>query len=402
MTVCGIIAEYDPFHKGHERHLRLAREKTGADYIVCVMSGSFTQRGQPALLPAHARAEMALKCGADIVLQSPYAFSVREAEYFALGGVYILHALGCVTHLSFGCEMDDLSLLQKAAACLERQEAAFTAALQAGLGGGLSFAAAQGAALKGALGPAAEGLSAPNAALALCYLRSLLRLNSPIQPVPILRNADYHAAELKADAYPSASALRGAILRGDWPGVASAVPENALPALRRAVAEGLCPPDGLDSALRHTLLLARPKAIARWPGVDEGLEQRILRVLDHPMPVEEAVEAICTKRYPKARIRRILLRLLLELDREDPDVLKNPPYIRVLGFRKGSEELLSELTRMADVPVITNPSRQIDSLSASSQRLLRQEMLLTDLYFAHVPGSGKRRRAELTEPIIVI
>ena len=86
MNICGVIAEYDPFHKGHERHLRSAREKTGADFIVCVMSGSFTQRGMPALLPPHARADMALRCGADVALQLPYAFSVREAEYFALGG----------------------------------------------------------------------------------------------------------------------------------------------------------------------------------------------------------------------------------------------------------------------------------------------------------------------------
>ena len=106
MNICGVIAEYDPFHKGHERHLRSAREKTGADFIVCVMSGSFTQRGMPALLPPHARADMALRCGADVVLQLPYAFSVREAEYFALGGAAILNALGCVTHLSFGSETD--------------------------------------------------------------------------------------------------------------------------------------------------------------------------------------------------------------------------------------------------------------------------------------------------------
>ena len=114
MIVCGVIAEYDPFHRGHARHLRLAREKTGADYLVCVMSGSFTQRGLPALLPPHGRAEMALRCGADAVLQLPYAFSVREAEFFALGGVSILERLGCVSHLSFGCETEDISLLKEA------------------------------------------------------------------------------------------------------------------------------------------------------------------------------------------------------------------------------------------------------------------------------------------------
>ena len=113
MKIAGIIAEYDPFHRGHAYHLEQARAQSQADYIICVMSGSFTQRGMPALLPSHARAEMALRCGADIVLQLPYAFSVREAEYFALGGVQILNALGCVTHLSFGCEREDLSLLQR-------------------------------------------------------------------------------------------------------------------------------------------------------------------------------------------------------------------------------------------------------------------------------------------------
>ena len=133
MAVCGVIAEYDPFHRGHARQLAVARRETGAEYVIVVMSGSFTQRGMPALLPAHERAEMALRCGADAVLQLPYAFSVREAEFFALGGVHILNALGCVTHLSFGCETDDLSLLQTAASVMESPDPLVQAEIKAGL-----------------------------------------------------------------------------------------------------------------------------------------------------------------------------------------------------------------------------------------------------------------------------
>ena len=352
MRVCGIIAEYDPFHKGHERHLLLAREKSGADCVICVISGSFTQRGAPALLPAHDRAEMALRCGADAVLQLPYAFSVREAEYFALGGVYILNALNCVTHLSFGSETDDLNLLQTAADILEQPDDAFTAALQSALQRGLSFAAAQGQALKGALGPAAERLNAPNAALALSYLRAIRRLGSAMLPVPILRAQDYHAMEMEA--YPSASAVRGAILRGDWASVERAIPPAALPVLKRAVREGLCPPDGLDAILRHTLLTAQKENMARWPGMAEGLEDRILAAAKTEVSREALIDAVKTRRYTQGRISRALCHGLLNVTKDSLPAL--PDHARILGFRESARPLLRVMQK-SGFPLITRPAR---------------------------------------------
>ena len=353
MAVCGIIAEYDPFHRGHERHLLLAREMSGAEYVICVMSGSFTQRGLPALLPAHARAEMALRCGADIVLQLPYAFSVREAEYFALGGVSILHALGCVTHLSFGSETDDLALLQRAADALEQPDGAFAAALQKGLDRGLSFAAAQGAALARALGIDPALLNAPNAALALCYLRAVKRLNSPIQPVPVLRREAYRADELAV--FPAASAVRGAILRGDWAGIERAVPAAALPVLRRALAEGICPPDGLDSLLRAVLLTVRPEDAARWPGADEGLEKRILRAAEHTVSRQALIAAVKTRRYTQGRISRLLCHGMMGVTKADLPAL--PGYARILGFRESARPLLRRMQE-SGFPLLTRPARE--------------------------------------------
>ena len=352
MRVCGIIAEYDPFHKGHERHLLLAREKSGADYVICVISGSFTQRGAPALLSAHHRAEMALRCGADAVLQLPYAFSVREAESFALGGVCILTALNCVTHLSFGSETDDISLLQAAAQLLEQPDDAFTTALLSSLKKGLSFAAAQGQALKAALGPDAEALNAPNAALALSYLRAIRRLNSALIPVPVLRTQDYHALEMEA--YPSATALRGAILRGDWEGAERAVPPAALPVLKRAIREGLCPPGGLDAILRHTLLTADKEKIALWPGVDEGLEDRILAAAKTEVSREALINAVKTRRYTQGRISRALCHGMLGVTKASLPAL--PDHARILGFRESARPLLRAMQK-SGFPLITRPAR---------------------------------------------
>lgn len=341
MNICGVIAEYDPFHKGHERHLRLAREKTGADFIVCVMSGSFTQRGMPALLPARARADMALRCGADVALQLPYAFSVREAEYFALGGAAILNALGCVTHLSFGSETDDLSLLQAAARLLEVSDEAMESAIQAGLAKGLSFAAAQGQAVAKRLKVPVDTLDAPNTALALSYLRALIRLDSRIIPIPVLRETDYHAGEL--DALPSASAVRSAILRGDWAGIRKAIPENALPVLQEAIRNGICPPDSLDILLRHRLLFSTPEEIARWPGISEGLEMRILKAAETAVSREALIDAVKTRRYTRGRISRALCHGVMGVTKADLPLL--PASARILGFRESARPLLRQMQK---------------------------------------------------------
>ena len=349
MAVCGVIAEYDPFHRGHERHLMKARQLTGADCVAVVMSGSFTQRGMPALLPAHVRAEMALRCGADIVLQLPYAFSVREAEFFALGGVGILNALGCVTHLSFGCETDDLSLLNQAADILENEDGE----IREGLDRGLSYAAAAGGALNRRLGGAVD-LNAPNAALAIAYLRALKRLHSPIVPVPVLRSEDYHARELGV--LPSASALRGAILRGDWQGALEAVPENARETLSKALLQGqICPPERMDRLIRCAALLNGPEAIAHWPGVGEWMENRIQSAARKAVTREEIILAVKTRRYTYGRISRALCHGALNVPKAD--LPSCPAFTRLLGFRESARPVIRRM-RDSGFPMITRLARE--------------------------------------------
>ena len=142
MRTVGVIAEYDPFHLGHAYHLQQARQRTQADWVLCVMSGCFTQRGQGALLSPAQRARMALESGADVVLELPVPWAVREAEHFALGGISILHRLGCITHVAFGAETDDLPALSRCAALLEQPSPSLGAAVRERLAQGVSHPAA--------------------------------------------------------------------------------------------------------------------------------------------------------------------------------------------------------------------------------------------------------------------
>lgn len=263
MRTVGVIAEYDPFHLGHAYHLQQARQRTQADWVLCVMSGCFTQRGQGALLSPAQRARMALESGADVVLELPVPWAVREAEHFALGGISILHRLGCITHVAFGAETDDLPALSRCAALLEQPSPSLGAAVRERLAQGVSHPAALGGALE-ALFPGL-GLSKPNNVLGLCYLRALLRLHSSMQPVLVPRAGDYHATDWSGG-FPSATAVRGAISRGDWLRVSQALPQRSYALLRAAVQRGeLFHPQVLDTLLLYLLRTTGRRPCASCP-----------------------------------------------------------------------------------------------------------------------------------------
>ncbi len=197
VPVVGIVCEYDPFHRGHARQIAQIRARLPGAAIVCVMSGPFTQRGAAALFSPAFRAERALCAGADAVLELPCLFAVREAEHFALGGVSILQQLGFVTHISFGCEAEDLAPLRQAAELMEREPDRFRAAVREAQRDGRSYAAAQGAALAALLPSAdASAFALPNNILAISYLRAVIRLGAALEPLPVRREGDYHAREL--------------------------------------------------------------------------------------------------------------------------------------------------------------------------------------------------------------
>lgn len=335
MRICGIIAEYDPLHRGHAWHLSEARRRTGADIVVCVMSGSFTQRGMPALLSPHLRAEMALRAGADLVLQLPVSFSVCEAERFALGGVEILRRLGA-DFLCFGAEPEGIPILAEAAVLLENPGADYAARLHELLHTGMGFAAAQGQALAEALNVDSALLAQPNTALAICYLRAIRRLNASMAPFAVPRSGSYHNESLDLDVLPSATAVRAACLRQEWDKVQAAMPEAAYALLQSAFQLGAYQkPESLTPLLRWKL--RQTAEFSQLPGLSEGIENRLPLAVDG-LTREEMVLSVKSKRYSYARVNRLLTHALLDTDARLLDPL--PRHALVLGFRKGASALL--------------------------------------------------------------
>ena len=339
--VVGIICEYDPFHLGHKRQFELIRASLPDSQIVCLMSGCFTQRGMPSLHQPKDRAYAALKAGADLVLELPCAFSVRDAEHFALGGVEILTKLGFVTYISFGAE-DDITLLQQAAKLLESPTDDFTQALKCALNSGCSFASAQGQALETCLG--GDVWQKPNNILALCYLRALLRLRSPLIPLPVLRQGDYHAQTLEANEWPSATAVRRAFCEGRF-GEADSSCGWALP--RTPV----CKPGALDLLLLYKLRTAEAEQLAMLPDCSEGLENRLKACAQQASSREELLENLKTKRYAYARLSRLCAHALLDLTQPLLTRHTQPEYVRLLGLRKDAGDVTA-LLKESRIPVI--------------------------------------------------
>ena len=358
--IVGIICEYDPFHLGHKHQFDLIRMQFPDARIVCLMSGCFTQRGMPAVhLPA-VRAKAALEAGADAVFELPCAFAVRDAEHFALGGVEILTRLGFVTHLCFGAE-DDMEQLRPAASLLEHPTEDFEHALHAALAEGCSFARAQGQALSACLPSDSAVWEKPNNILALCYLRALLRLNSPLIPLPVLRKGDYHAANLSEKEWPSASAVRSSFWMGDS-SAANAACGWQLPS------SPVCRPDALDSLLLYKLRTASAEELAQLPDCTEGLENRLKACAAQATSREELLDKLKTKRYAHARLSRLCTHALLGINQRL--LTYRPGYVRILGLQKAFLRQTA-LFRESSIPIIakaadgdlSHPLYQLDLLA---------------------------------------
>ena len=345
MKIAGIIAEYNPFHNGHAHHILSTREKTGCDYVVVCMSGSFTQRGEAACMDKWTRAHIALECGADAVFDLPALFAVRTADAFARGGVEILGGLGC-DFLSFGSELADPELLQKLASLRENEPPELSAAIRRKLDAGMAHARARGEALAELLGLEPAVLNSPNMILAAEYIRAI---HTPMQPVAVPRIGGYHDPALGQ--FASASAIREAVQRGETESAAACVP----PACREALTCISMHP--MDDLLLHRLRSMPESAIAALPDVNEGLEKRVLRCAREASSREELLSMLKCKRYTHARLSRLCAHALLDMTQDLLDRHPLPDYARLLGMRADAQPLLAELKKRSGLPIISDGSK---------------------------------------------
>ena len=340
MRILGIVAEYDPLHRGHERHLRMAQEKVQPDFTWIAMSGSWKQRGEMSLLSPYDRAFCALEAGADAVFLLPAAWSVRDAEHYALGAVSLLKELGA-THLAFGAEKDDLPGMLKAAGLLEQSTEALKQELQKLLKIGRGYPRAIAEAI-GKIYPELQGiLNSPNNLLAVCYLRSMLKINAEMVPVLIPRNGDYHCETIEAKA-PSASAVRNAIRCGNYRDAFSAVPEYTKRMIRHAMVTQRIPDEKkMDALMIYRLRDMTKEAIRILPGVSEGLEERIAYAAKICQTREQILEMVSTSRYSKARISRICAWAMLGNYEDIPEITNGAAETVLLGMKR-----IPEMTRL--------------------------------------------------------
>ncbi len=350
MKILGIVAEYDPFHNGHLRHIAEAKSQVSPDLTFIALSPCLKQRGELSLLSPADRARCALEAGADAVFSLPVLWTVRDAEHYARGAVSLLSGLG-VTHLAFGAETADAGLLRQAAALLESPDPVFQAALKEKLSSGAGYPAAVSAALSASL-PAAKGLlDRPNNVLAVCYLRAVIRLRLSPEPVIIQRTGGYHDAGIDPAA-PSASALRDGLARGNYAAF-SAVPEYTAGILRRRFLDRQVP----DERIMDALLLSRLRAMddreyLLLPDLSEGMENALREAARTSGSRRELIAALAGKRYPAARISRLCACVLLGITKEQTESVPLPENALLLGLRKNSA--MTAFWKSLPFPVISS------------------------------------------------
>lgn len=390
MKLCAVVAEYNPFHNGHLYHINKIRQDLQPDYIAAVMSGSFTQRGEPAIIDKFARTEAALACGVDIVLELPVCYSTQPAEYFALGAVSILNASGIVTHLSFGTEADgdEHRMIRSFSEWMyidksPQKDSVIGAFVRQGLAYPAACISAY-AKLKSVQPESLSVLTKPNAILESAYMGALMRQKSAIEPWPVKRcGAQYHDSEITGTV-ASATAVRKAMHEGrnDW---MEAVPAPALSALSENTGV-LSGPESLYPVIKAALLTHRD-GLADLPDSSAELANNLVKSLKASRNLQELIGGAATRRYTRARIARLLIHLLLGIDAANMGLIRKklPGYIRVLGVKKEASGLLGLLSKESKIPVIIQPAGFTGT--KLQHYMLCKDILATDIYHACCTGS---------------
>ena len=383
METAGIVAEYNPFHRGHAWHIAETRRRLGGEApVVCVMSGHWVQRGECALADKWLRAALALDRGADLVVELPTPWAMASAESFARGAVSLLAATGVVDVLSFGSETGELAPLEEAAAALDAPD--YPERLRAALGRGLSFPAAR----QEAAGAAC--LSAPNNNLGVEYLRSLRALGSTIRPLTVPRQGAGHDGPA-AGGYASASELRRLLRAGRG--------EEAAPYLTAPWSGELADMQHIERAVLSRLRTMGEGDWAALPdgGGAEGLPSRLAKAAREAVSLEDFYTRAKTRRYPHARLRRLALAAFLGLRAAERPAA--PPYVRVLGLGSRGRVLLRRMKDTCPLPVIVKPA-QAREMDGPAQTLFESEARYTDLYGLCFPAPRPCGAEWIRSPVV--
>lgn len=382
MKVVGIIAEYNPFHKGHAYHIQKAKEATGSDYCIVVMSGDYTQRGVPAMIDKYSRAKMALLNGADLVLELPVRFATSSAEGFATSAISILNATGVVTDVCFGSECGNIEKLSAIAKVLLEEPDEYKEVLKRELKNGHSYPMARNMALQGLDCwdfDSLKILSMPNNILGIEYIKALLKTGSKMNPVTIQRTGNNYNDVTLSELYSSALAIRSSIATTDnIENIFSEVPGNVYDIMKEKQNISFpIVPDDFSDMLHYKLLSEKDKGFTEYIDVNPDLSDRIVKNVYQYKDFESFCDLLKTKNMTYTRISRSLLHILLDL-KVSPDTA--PSYLRILGINKEATELSKCIKENCTLPLISKLADAKDSLSEEVLSLLKEDLFASNLY----------------------
>lgn len=415
MRTVGIIAEYNPFHTGHEYHIRKARELSGADYVIVVMSPDFVQRGEPAVFDKYTRTRMALQGGADLVIELPVCYATGSAEYFAEGATALLDSLGTVNTLCFGGESDDISLFQNIADILIQDPKEYTDLLRSFLKQGMTYPQARCQALShylknqtsdsssSALLPdqcklpdletVTDFLSTPNNILGIEYCKALKKIGSSIKPLPLKRQGNGYNSSSLEGIYCSATAVRNSICNSfrnqnepisssDMDPFRKYIPESNHVTFASAVRTPLNSGHFLPYLYQKFLSADDFSSVL---DISSDLSDRLRsnRFKCIGISYEELVSLLKTRQITESRIRRALLHLILNIEEKTVESFRTEGivfYAHVMGFKKSASPLLHELKQQTQIPFITKTSSAEKNLSETAKKMWKQDFYASHLY----------------------
>ncbi|MGL4345772.1 MAG: nucleotidyltransferase [Cellulosilyticaceae bacterium] len=390
MKITGIVVEYNPFHNGHLFQIQKARALTQCDYLVVVMSGNFAQRGIPCITDKFTRTEMALRNGADMVLELPVPLATASAQRFCEGAISILHKTGFVDTLCFGSEIDDLPLMNAIAKLMDSEPNEVSQNIKHHLSLGTSYPKARAIAIANYLAQATDYtpheitsiLAHPNNILGIEYIKAIHKYKSAITPLTIKRVVSHYHDEQISSTIASATAIRKAFHQDNHTHIQMAMPDSAYDLLRNQT-QSLPDLDALWQSLQYKFIFSDMEDLYTIWDIPKHLCHAIVNASKTCNSISEIIDTVTSKTYSRATVQRSILRILLGIKSEAMTPLAQIdwiPYIRVLGCRKEALCLLSELTKHASVPVITNARKSLGTLDPLSTTLLEQEFRATHLY----------------------
>ena len=364
MKALGIVAEYNPFHNGHKYHIEKSKEVSACSHVVCVMSGSFVQRGEFAIFNKWERAKSALLNGADLVIELPCYYVLQSAENFAYGAVRVLNSLGIVDSMSFGSETDNLEKLSEISKIVNGNDKVYNDAFKNAIQSGLSYPVARSIALKKRSNSEFDKeILSPNNLLGIYYLNALSKLGSNIKPYCIKRHKTLHNLQEQNENFATASHIRNLIKeKNNY--------DDFIPSL-----------NGYESTFFAENISDYILGVLRYMPIDDnvigfevGMANYIKECAKSSSSLEEFYGKCATKRYTKSRIKRAVLASMIGMNEK-----KNMDYIRVLGFNKNGAKLLKEIKDKSQLDIVVKTA----DFNIKNDSMFKYDILATDLaYFS--------------------